>query len=132
MTPTHNKFNIIRLAEQIFINDIQSPDTRSLETKLLAGAAIFAAEVFYEIAFQYHEGTLDTTLNRAHESDELEKERRQTEDRRKGDRRTEAKGCTCSVCAEQTSSEEDEAFARMEKALREHFQTAVDRSHWHC
>ena len=118
MTPTHNKFNIIRLAKQIFINDIQSPDTRSLETKRLAGAAIFTAEVFYEMAFQYHEGALDTALNRAHESDELEKERRQTEDRRKGDRRTEAKGCTC-------SEQEDEAFARMEKALLQHFQTAV-------
>jgi len=76
--------------------------------------------VFYNKAAEYHRGELETTLTRAHKSDELEKERRQTEDRRKGDRRTEAKGCTC-------SEQEDEAFARMEKALREHFQTAVDR-----
>lgn len=128
MNTHYTKDDVVALAEQIFLIGVQSEDIRSIETGMLAGGAIFAAEVFYNKAAEYHRGELETTLARAHKSDELEKERRQTEDRRKGDRRTEAKGCTCS---EQTSSEEDEAFARMEKALRENFQTAVDRSHWH-
>jgi|JI6StandDraft_1071083.scaffolds.fasta_scaffold167666_2 hypothetical protein len=125
MNTHYTKDDVVALAEQIFLTDVQSEDTRSIETGMLAGGAIFAAEVFYNKAAEYHRGELETTLARAHKSDELEKERRQTEDRRKGDRRTEAKGCVCSVCAEQTSSEEDEAFARMEKALRQHFQTTV-------
>lgn len=123
MNPIYKKNDVIALAEQIFLGDLQNADNRSIETKMLAGAAIFAAEVFYNIATAYHGGELKTTLTRAHESDELEKERRQTSDRRQGDRRTEAKGCA--VCAPQTSSEEDETFARIEQLVKELFLNAT-------
>ena len=121
MEDFYNKVDVALLAEKLFVQDMHDPETKHIPADALINAAFFAAEMFYDTAEKYHRGE----FGRASKSDELEKERRQTEDRRKGDRRTEAKGCMCSVCAEQTSSEEDEAFARMEKALRQHFQTAV-------
>ena len=114
MEDFYTKVDVTSLAEKLFVQDMHDPETKHIPADALINAAFFAAEMFYVKAEQYHRGE----FGRTNKSDELEKERRQTEDRRKGDRRTEAKGCTC-------SEQEDEAFARMEKALREHFQTAV-------
>ncbi len=121
MEDFYNKVDVVLLAEKLFVQDMHDPETKHVPTNILIDTAFFAAEMFYVVAEKYHRGE----FGRASKSEELEKERRQTGDRRKGDRRTEAKGCSCSVCDTQTSNEEDEAFARMEKALRQHFQTTV-------
>lgn len=121
MNTHYTKDDVVELASTIFVNDINSEAIAEsgIETETIAEAAFFAAEVFFMKAAAYHRGELDLVLGACHNRGEPE-ERRAAGDRRQGERRGAQK-----PEVPETSQEEEEAFARLEQALKDQFLQAT-------
>lgn len=135
MNTHYTKEDVVELASTIFVNDINSESVAEsgIETESLAEAAFFAAEVFFMKAAAYHRGELDLVLGACHNRGELTNE---SSDQRKGERRQgERRGADKPLATGadkplatdpcETSPEEDEAFARLEQALKAQFLMAT-------
>lgn len=119
MNTHYTKDDVVDLATIIFTNDISGPRTCSEQTDILAGASIYAAEVFFNKAAAYHRGELDAMLDKCHGPVE-------SVDQRKGERRqADRRG------AGTTSPEEDEAFNAIERALKDQFLAATLHNIFH-
>lgn len=127
MNTHYTKEDVVELASTIFVNDINSESVAEsgIETESIAEAAFFAAEVFFMKAAAYHRGELDLVLGACHNRGELTNE---SSDQRKGERRQgERRGADKPLATDpcETSPEEDEAFARLEQALKAQFLMAT-------
>ena len=127
MNTHYTKDDVVELASSIFVNDINSQAVAAagLETEDIAESSFYAAEVFFNKAAAYHRGELDKLMGSMHgyaESSAHEpEERRSAGDRRQAERR----GAAEKGDPRQTSPEEDEAFARLEQALKDQFLAAT-------
>lgn len=114
MNTHYTKDDVVELASVIFTNDINSDVVAKtgLPTEEIAKASFYAAEVFFNTAADYHNGKLDKMLSITHGSNELKQE---SPERRESERRS----------TPNTSPEEDEAFVRLEQALKDQFLNAT-------
>lgn len=128
MNTHYTKKDIIELASSIFINNINSKSiTKSnIKIKSIAEAAFYASEIFFMKAATYHRNKLNLILSTYHNyNDELTNE---SSDQRKGERRQgERRGADKPLATDprETSPEEEEAFARLEQALKDQFLQAT-------
>ena len=127
MNTHYTKDDVVELASVIFTNDINSEAVAEsgMPTESIAEASLFAAEVFFMKAAAYHRGELDLVLGACHNRGELTNE---SSDQRKGERRQgERRGADKPLATDprETSPEEEEAFARLEQALKDQFLQAT-------
>lgn len=128
MNTHYTKDDVVELASVIFVNDINSDTVAAsdIETKDIAEASFYAAEVFFMKAAAYHRGELDQTLDDCHSCGQCSAPEPEPEDQRKAERRSnvDRRGIQQKGCSE-TSAEEDEAFTKLEQALKEQFLAAT-------
>lgn len=130
MNTHYTKDDVVELASVIFTNDINSDAVAEsgMPTDQIAEASFYAAEVFFNTASAYHRGELQTMLNNCHRHSQCEAGKpveQRLGERRKGDRRGfQETGCFETETA-QTTPEEDEAFDRLEQALKDQFLAAT-------
>lgn len=128
MNTHYTKDDVVELASSIFVNDINSESVAEsgIEIESIAEAAFYASEVFFMKAAAYHRGELNLVLSACHNcGDELTNE---SSDQRKGERRQgERRGAQKPLATDprETSPEEEEAFARLEQALKDQFLQAT-------
>lgn len=128
MNTHYTKEDVVELASTIFVNDINSESVAEsgIETESIAEAAFFAAEVFFMKAAAYHRGELDLVLRACHNRGECQG--CQPVDQRVAERRqAERRGADKPLATDprETSPEEEEAFARLEQALKDQFLQAT-------
>ncbi len=119
MNTHYTKDDVVELASSIFVNDINSESVAEsgIEIESIAEAAFYASEVFFMKAAAYHRGELNLVLSACHNcGDELTNE---SSDQRKGERRQGERRGAQKPEVPETSQEEEEAFARLEQALKD-------------
>ena len=135
MNTHYSKDDIVDLASTIFVNDINSDTVAAsgITTEAVAESSFYAAEVFFNAAAAYQRGEMTEKLNRCHnlgtptQCGQGDLVKRSGQDRRSNvDRRgVQEKGCAEKGDPRETSPEEDEAFARLEQALKAQFLMAT-------